>query len=180
MTPEAIEACRKLNVKVIFIGIESTDWNILSSIKKPYTIERIEEVLQLIYDAGIHADIPFMYGLPGETSETMERNNRYIQHIVKTRRDLSKVMVNLTVPIYGCDLFDDLAELPIVQKAYRSVGNIDKDDEFDYELLIRLMIAHQTDVSYPEVVKSIKQAQDIIGARNSDLKRYKFATSLVK
>jgi anaerobic magnesium-protoporphyrin IX monomethyl ester cyclase len=178
VTPEAIEACRKLNVRVIFIGIESTDWNILSSIKKPYTVERIEEVLQLIYDAGIHADIPFMYGLPGETAETMKRNNEYIEHITKTRHDLSKVMVNLTVPIYGCDLFDDLAELPIVQKAYRSVGNINRDDAFDYELLIRLMIAHQTDVDYPSVVKAIKEAQQIIGAKNSDIRRYKMASQL--
>lgn len=178
VTPEAIQACKDLNVRVIFIGIESTDWNILSTIKKPYTVERIEEVLQLIYDAGIHADIPFMYGLPGETQQTMDCNNEYIEHIMNVRPELSKVMVNLTVPIYGCDLFDDLAELPIVKKAYRSVGDIERDDSFDYELLIRLMIAHQTNVDYPSVIKAIKRAQDIIGAWNSDLKRYRFASSM--
>jgi radical SAM superfamily enzyme YgiQ (UPF0313 family) len=180
VTPEAIEMCNLLNVRVIFIGIEATDWNILSRIKKPYTVERIEEVLQMIYDAGIFADIPFMYGLPGETLETMERTDKYIKHIVDTRPDLSKVMINLTVPIYGCDLFDDLAALPIVKKAYRSVGNIDLDDAFDYELLIRLMVAHQTDVSYLDVMRYIKKAQITIGSFNSDLRRYELAKKLIK
>ena len=39
VTPEGIEVCRQLNVERIFIGIEATDWDILSRIKKPYTVE---------------------------------------------------------------------------------------------------------------------------------------------
>jgi radical SAM superfamily enzyme YgiQ (UPF0313 family) len=121
-----------------------------------------------------------MYGLPGETKEAMQKTNDYIKHIVEARPELSKVMMNLTVPIYGCDLFDDLAALPAAKSGYASVGNIDKDDNFDYELLIRLMIAHQTDVTYPEVVQYIKEAQEIVGRPNSDIKRYKIAKKLAQ
>ena len=153
---------------------------LLSSIKKPYTIERIEEVLNIIYDAGIMADIPFMFGLPGETKETMQRTNKYIQHITDVRKDLSKIMVNLTVPIYGCDLFTNLSAIPEVKSAYRSKGDIDRDDVFDYELLIRLMIHRQTDVNYLEVMQAIKDAQNIIGGFNSDSKRYKMISEFLK
>ena len=180
VTNDNIAVCKELNVDTIFIGVENTDWNILSSIKKPYTIERIEEVLDIIYQAGIKADVPFMFGLPGETPDTIRRTNEYIQHIVNVRADLTKVMVNLTVPIYGCDLFTDLAALPEVKEAYKSEGNIDRDDMFDYELLIRLMIHLQTSVDYVEVLKAIKDAQNIIGAYNSDLRRYKMAKRLIK
>ena len=110
----------------------------------------------------------------------MRLTNEYIEHIMKVRPELSKVMVNLTVPIYGCDLFDDLAEIPGVKEAYASVGNINKDDEFNYELLIRLMIHHQTDVNYLEVIQAIKEAQQIIGRWSSDIGRYKMASKLIK
>jgi len=180
VTRENIAVCKKLNIDTIFIGVENTDWNILSSIKKPYTIERIEEVLNIIYEVGIMADIPFMFGLPGETKDTMRRTNEYIQQITDARADLSKIMVNLTVPIYGCDLFTDLAAIPEVKAAYRSKGDIDRDDVFDYELLIRLMIHRQTDVNYLEVMQAIKDAQNIIGTLNSDLSRYKLAKRVLK
>jgi len=177
---DKINVCKNLNVDTIFIGVENTDWNILNGIKKPYTIERIEEVLDMIYRAKIQADVPFMYGLPGETKDTIKRTNEYIQHIINTRSLRSKVMVNLTVPIYGCDLFTDLAAIPGVKEAYASKGNIDKDDSFDYELLIRLMIHHQTDVNYIEVMQGIKNAQKIMGRRHSDSKRYKMAREFLK
>jgi radical SAM superfamily enzyme YgiQ (UPF0313 family) len=180
VTPEGIDICRQLNVERIFIGIEATDWDILERIKKPYTIERIEEVLQLIYDAGIIADIPFMYGLPGETKEAMKKTNDYIKHINAARPGISKVMMNLTVPIYGCDLFDNLTVLPEVKQAYwnRTNGNVDTVDDFDYELLIHLMITHQTDVTYVDVIEHIKEAQEIVQAFNSDISRYKTAMEI--
>jgi len=64
--------CYKVN-----FGIESVDNQILKNIKKMETIEDIEKGIDLATDAGIEVRASFIFGLPGETKETLEKTIKW-------------------------------------------------------------------------------------------------------
>jgi radical SAM superfamily enzyme YgiQ (UPF0313 family) len=179
ITEQNIDVSRRLGVIEMFVGVEHTDIEVLRRIKKEYTIEEINTKLQMVSDAGIQAHAPFMLGLPGETSESLENTYQFIKHTAETRPE-TKLMVNIPVPIFGTDLFDELQVHPEVSKIYNSNwGNLDKDDSFDYELLIRLQTKWQTSIDYAELLRVIQKARDVIGRGTAgDLRRWKLANTL--
>lgn len=183
ITQEAIDISRKLNVVEVFVGVEHTDTEVLRRIKKAYPggIGEIEEKLQMIHDAGIQAHAPFMLGLPGETSKSLEATYQFIKHTAEVRPE-TKLMVNIPVPIFGTDLFDELQIHPEIRKVYNGTwGNLDKDDSFDFELLIRLQTKWQTSVDYGELIRVIDRARKVIGSCNAgDLRRWKLAEKITQ
>jgi len=166
-----VEILRDLNIKVVFVGVESTDPVILDNIKKYYTIDEIHEKLDILHRAGIIADVPFIFGLPGESKETLETTYQFVKETLELRPD-TRIMTNIIVPIFGCDLFDDLASMPEVRQVYR--GNLDRDDVFDYELLIRLLVHHKTSVGYDVIMQYMKKTRLLFGRKGAgESRRYK-------
>jgi radical SAM superfamily enzyme YgiQ (UPF0313 family) len=122
-----------------------------------------------------------MLGLPGETSESLEATYQFIKYTAEVRPE-TKLMVNIPVPIFGTDLFDELQVHPEVRKVYNGTwGNLDKDDSFDFELLIRLQTKWQTSVGYDELIRVIDRARKVIGSCNAgDLRRWKLAEKITQ
>ena len=69
---DLIEKLYKANIKWLGIGIESGNRHIRSNVSKgQYDVNKIKETLKMCNDAGISVCDNYMFGLPGDTIETM-------------------------------------------------------------------------------------------------------------
>jgi radical SAM superfamily enzyme YgiQ (UPF0313 family) len=142
------EVLRQLNVQEIFLGVESTDQNILTQAGKKYSVEQIGQAISSISSAGIELQVPFIYGLPGESERTMKNTHNYARDLM-TRYPKTKLLVSTPLPLIGSALFEDLRTDSRIRKEY--LGDLDADDSFDYEALSRLQTKYRTSVEYAQM-----------------------------
>ena len=92
----------------VFIGIESADNEIKNNIHKGTTIEEDTKVLRWCRDLGITCKTSFIFGLPGESLESMQKTRRWIlenrPHIVQIDRLIPFPGTPLTTHIEDFDL----------------------------------------------------------------------------
>jgi radical SAM superfamily enzyme YgiQ (UPF0313 family) len=62
-------------------GVESGNQQILDTVKKKITLEKIREGVRLGKEAGINVMASFIIGLPGETKETLKETDRFAQEL---------------------------------------------------------------------------------------------------
>lgn len=84
-------------------GIESGNQQILDNIKKNVTIEEIKNAIRLSKEAGLETTGYFMFGLPGETPETVQET---IDLALELKLD--HIKFGITVPLPGTPLFEQL------------------------------------------------------------------------
>lgn len=80
-----IRLMKKSGCYSVAYGIESASPRILKNIKKHEGIETIEKAIHLARKAGVSCQGFFVFGLPGETSETIEETIRFAQKSKLTR-----------------------------------------------------------------------------------------------
>lgn len=85
LTPEIAQLMKKAGCKLLAIGIESVDREVLKTIQKGETIEQIEAAIKATNEAGMISKAFFLVGLPGDNVEKIlesikffKRNNIYI------------------------------------------------------------------------------------------------------
>jgi len=164
ITEDNIKILKQLNVQEIFLGVESVDENVLKQAGKKYGRKDIDWALKLTYDQGITVQVPFIYGLPGETEESMELSYQYARQIIEEYSEV-KLLVSRAIPLIGSKLFGDLRADERVKADYQ--GDLDKDDSFDYGSLIRLQSKYKTDVSYETVLEYIHKTKELVEEKNT-------------
>ncbi len=70
---DTMKLMKKAGCRLIIIGFESADQQILDNINKGYQAERMDEFFKNTKKAGLLLHAAFMAGNPGETEETLER-----------------------------------------------------------------------------------------------------------
>jgi len=96
-----LKLMKKAGCHQIGIGIESADSRILKNIKKMMDLKQIEQGAKLIKKVGIDLRAMFMFGNPGETSKTVEKN---IEYALRLNPDL--VIFNIATPFPGTEMFE--------------------------------------------------------------------------
>ena len=104
--PEILKLVRKAGIRWLCLGIESADRNVRLEVSKgKFKDVDITEVVKRIEDAGINVMANYMFGLPGDTHETMRRT-----------LDLSKELCSMAwnayaaMPLPGSQLYKDAVE----------------------------------------------------------------------
>lgn len=143
-----LEALKQLNVREIFLGVESTNQNILTQAGKKYSVKQIDQAITSISSAGIELQVPFIYGLPGESERTMGDTYDYARNIMAKYPE-TKLLVSTPLPLIGSSLFENLRADHRTRKEY--FGDLDNDDSFDYEALSELQTRYNTSVSYTQI-----------------------------
>lgn len=85
----------------ISIGVESADLGILNRAKKKYDLNKIEESVKLIKEAGILVHCYMMIGLPGENIRTYCKSVKFMRKLKPDRIGWAVV-----VPYPGTELYD--------------------------------------------------------------------------
>ena len=98
---ETLKAMREAGCRLLIVGYESGDAQILKNIKKGATVERARQFTKDCHKLGlvIHGD--FIMGLPGETRETVRNTINFAKEL-----DVETIQVSVAHAYPGTELFD--------------------------------------------------------------------------
>lgn len=94
-----LEQMRDAGLIEIFVGVESADNQIKKNIHKGTTIEQDTAVLEWCKELGVTCKMSFIFGLPGESLESMQTTREWI---LKNRPD--RTQVDRLIPFKGTPL----------------------------------------------------------------------------
>ncbi|MCC6586144.1 MAG: hopanoid biosynthesis associated radical SAM protein HpnJ [Bryobacterales bacterium] len=98
---ETLKAMKEAGCRLMIVGYESGDQQILKNIKKGATIDMAQRFTKNAHSLGltIHAD--FIVGLPGETRESIRRTIDFAKKL-----DCETIQVSIAHPYPGTEFFD--------------------------------------------------------------------------
>jgi len=98
---ETLKAMKEAGCRLLIVGYESGDPQILKNIKKGATIERARQFTRDCHKLGlvIHGD--FIMGLPGETRETIKNTIKFAKEL-----DVETIQVSVAHAYPGTELYD--------------------------------------------------------------------------
>jgi len=98
---ETLKAMKEAGCRLLIVGYESGDQQILKNIKKGATIERARQFTKDCHKLGlvIHGD--FIMGLPGETPETINNTIAFAKEL-----DVETIQVSVAHAYPGTELYD--------------------------------------------------------------------------
>ncbi len=100
MDEEVISAMKRAGCHYIRFGVESGSQKLLDAMKKGTTLAQIERAFDLCRKAGIKTQAFFLFGVPGETNQTIEETIKFAR---KLRPDSAQFAV--VIPHPGTDLY---------------------------------------------------------------------------
>ncbi len=165
ITPKILKLLKELNTVEIFVGLESANDNLLRRAGKSHTTKDVVKALNLIEDIGFFPEggglhLPFMLGLPGETSKTVRRTVDFAKYVVK-RFPTARVIASHVLPLPGTELFENLINNPEAREEYP--GELERDVVFDYQALVRLQNKFSTYVTFEQVLEAREEIKDLLG-----------------
>ena len=98
---ETLKAMRGAGCRLLIVGYESGDPQILKNIKKGATVERAMRFTRDAHKLGLTIHGDFIVGLPGETKETIRRSLEFAK-----RLDTETIQVSVAHPYPGTSFFD--------------------------------------------------------------------------
>jgi len=105
LTPKLLNLMKKAGCHTISVGCESADPQILKTMAKNETVEKISAGIQMIKEAGIGVLVYFTLGLPGETVETIKNTIAFAKRMAP-----DFVTFGLVVPTPGTEFYDYLVK----------------------------------------------------------------------
>jgi hopanoid biosynthesis associated radical SAM protein HpnJ len=102
---ETLKAMKETGCRLLIVGYESGDQQILKNIKKGATIERARQFTKDCHKLGlvIHGD--FILGLPGETRETINNTIAFAKEL-----DVETIQVSVAHAYPGTELYDQVVK----------------------------------------------------------------------
>ncbi|MBD3287395.1 radical SAM protein [candidate division KSB1 bacterium] len=117
LTKDLLKEMQEAGLLSVQIGIESGVQEIIDSINKNITLEKVEQVLQWIKELGIYrVHCGFMIGHPLDTHETVQRTIDFANYIQKEYG--ASVEVGINTPFPGTFEFDHADELGLKIHTY--------------------------------------------------------------
>ena len=120
---ETLKAMKEAGCRLLIVGYESGDPQILKNMKKGATVDRARQFTRDCYRLGlvIHGD--FIIGLPGETHETINRTIAFAKEL-----DVHTIQVSVAHAYPGTEVYDYVAKSGFL------VRNRDMVDESGHQL----------------------------------------------
>ncbi len=163
-----IHLLKSLNVKSVFLGIESAllfEKKIESrQYKKGYQADSAKEEIQLYTENGIEVMPAFIFGLPGETTYSLDKNIELVEQISKYS-GVGHLLLNTPLPLPGSKYFSDCVSSSTIVNEYNSITKTDlrKTDNIDYYLLSRLFVEEFSSVKYSTICQKIQELNKVLG-----------------
>ena len=102
---ELLAVMRDNGLRLLLVGYESGDQQILINIKKGLRVERAKQFAADCHDLGITVHGTFILGLPGETKETIEETIRFAREV-----NPRTLQVSVAAPYPGTELYRQAVE----------------------------------------------------------------------
>ena len=111
---ETLKAMADAGARLLIVGFESGDPQILKNIKKGATVEMARAFVKNCKKVGIRVHGDFIIGLPGETQETIQRTIDFAKEL-----DCETIQVSMAHAYPGTELYT-VARMPATSTAKRS------------------------------------------------------------
>lgn len=147
---EIVDALAAIGCEEIFIGIESGDNSLLQQANKGTTTDDNFQAARLLASRGIRMFPCFVFGLPGESIESLEKTIRHAKQL-STMCVWSTVSASVLVPLPGSPAFSRLRQTPIGKKL------LSDNDVLDLEALGRLWVDTYCTASWESMHGAINQ-----------------------
>ncbi|HXA33866.1 MAG TPA: hopanoid biosynthesis associated radical SAM protein HpnJ, partial [Acidimicrobiales bacterium] len=102
---ETLKVMRENGLRLLLVGFESGNQDILTNIKKGVKVERARQFAKDCRDLGITIHGTFIVGLPGETTETIQETIRFAREI-----NPHTLQVSIAAPYPGTTLYRQAQE----------------------------------------------------------------------
>jgi hopanoid biosynthesis associated radical SAM protein HpnJ len=139
---ESLKKLKDGGLRLLLVGYESGNQQILHNIKKGMRIEVAEKFTRDCHELGITIHGTFIVGLPGETKETIEETVRFAQRI-----NPHTIQVSLAAPYPGTFLYNQA-----VENGWLDVDNAELVDESG----IQIAPLHYPHLSHSEIFHSLE------------------------
>jgi hopanoid biosynthesis associated radical SAM protein HpnJ len=98
---ETLKAMKEAGCRLLIVGYESGDAQILKNIKKGATVERARQFTKDCHKLGLVVHGDFILGLPGETRETIQHTINFAKEL-----DVETIQVSVAHAYPGTELYD--------------------------------------------------------------------------
>ena len=99
---EVLEAMKAANCGYILYGVESGSPQMLKKMRKGITPDKIREAFQLTHEVGIKTQAFFLFGIPGETQETVRETINFAKEL-----NASSTQFAVAIPHPGTALYEE-------------------------------------------------------------------------
>jgi anaerobic magnesium-protoporphyrin IX monomethyl ester cyclase len=99
---EMLEAMKAANCGYILFGVESGSPEMLRKMKKGITLDKVHRAFQLSKDVGIKTQAFFLFGMPGETQETIRETIEFAKQL-----NASSTQFAVAIPHPGTALYEE-------------------------------------------------------------------------
>jgi hopanoid biosynthesis associated radical SAM protein HpnJ len=142
---ETLKAMRDAGCRLLIVGFESGDPQVLKNIKKGATVEQGYEFMKNCKKLGIHVHGDFIIGLPGETHESIKRTVQYAEKL-----DCETIQVSIAHSYPGTE-FDDYVKKNNFLMNY---------DEMTDDVGHQLPVIQYPGLSREEIVQAVENFYD--------------------
>jgi hopanoid biosynthesis associated radical SAM protein HpnJ len=133
---ETLKVMRECGLRLLLVGFESGNQQILNNIRKGIRVDRAREFVKNCQKLGIKIHGTFIVGLPGETRETIKDTMQYAREL-----DVDTIQVSLAAPYPGTELYAqaltngwlkkaDLVDAHGIQDAALEYPDLSKEEMF--------------------------------------------------
>ena len=98
---ETLKAMKEAGCRLLIVGFESGDPQILKNIKKGATVERARDFAKDCHDLGLIVHGDFILGLPGETKESIRNTINFAKTL-----DVETIQVSIAHAYPGTEFYD--------------------------------------------------------------------------
>ncbi len=102
---ETLKAMKEAGCRLLIVGYESGDAQILKNIKKGATVERARQFTKDCHKLGLVVHADFILGLPGETHETINNTIAFAKEL-----DCETIQVSVAHAYPGTELYDHVVK----------------------------------------------------------------------
>lgn len=99
---EMLALLKRAGALMVSMGIESADPYMMERHKAGVTLPEVKKTVEQIHAAGLRAKGLFIFGLPGETPETLKATSDFILSL-----DLDEMNMTKFSPMYGAPIWDE-------------------------------------------------------------------------
>lgn len=103
MDPEILQVMAQSGLWAVKYGIESADPKLLAHVGKKLDLQKAVENIQTTQGLGIKTHLTFMFGIPGETKETIQRTVALAKKL-----NPDSVQFSILTPLPGTRIYDEL------------------------------------------------------------------------
>ena len=139
---KSLEILKAGGLRLLLVGYESGNQQILHNIKKGMRIEVAEQFTKDCHELGITIHGTFIVGLPGETKETLQETVRWASKI-----NPHTIQVSLAAPYPGTFLYDQA-----LKNGWLDADNAELVDEHG----IQIAPLHYPHLSHAEIFDSVE------------------------